>query len=321
MRDASILTPEAIRRAHAAIPPVFRDTPQYVHEGLSARVGEPVVAKVETVNPIGSFKGRGTWVALQELVRRGEIGRDRAVVVASTGNFGQGIAYAARALGVPAVVYADAHANPSKLERIRSFGATVVQEGRDFDAARAASAAKAAGEGSTLLVDGDEPAIATGAGSIGLELTAAADRGDLPPLANAYIPVGNGSLIIGIGSWLRAVSPGCRVVGVQSDAAPSMTLSWRAHRPIETETAATAAEGIATRVPVPRALELMDGRVDDMLLIPERDLEGARRELQGALGVLVEHSAAVSWLGLRADAARVPGASLLLITGGNAAPA
>jgi threonine dehydratase len=310
----------AIRALHPTIPRVFRDTPQFVHDGLSARAGSAVVVKVETVNPIGAFKGRGTWTGLAELIRRGEAAADRPVIAASTGNFGQGIAYAARAAGVPAIVYADERANPLKLDRIRSFGATVVQVGRDFDEARDACEAHARRDGLTFLLDGDEPAIAAGAGTLAVELTDGVERGELPALANAYIPVGNGALIIGVGSWLRAAAPGCRIVGVQSDAAPSMVLSWRAGRPIETPTAATAAEGIAaTRVPVPRAVALLDGRVDEMVLVEEAALDDARRLLQRSLGITAEHSAAASWLGLLADPDRRPGASLVLITGSNTA--
>jgi len=90
----------AIREAHPRIHPVFRDTPQYVHQGLSAGAGVPVIVKIETVNPIRSFKGRGTWIALSALEGEGRITRDRPVVCASAGNFGQGVAYAARALGI-----------------------------------------------------------------------------------------------------------------------------------------------------------------------------------------------------------------------------
>jgi len=313
------LEPAAFREAHATIPRVFRDSPQYVHEGLSAQAGRPVIVKIETVNPIGAFKGRGTWTGLRALLERGEAGEGRAVVVASTGNFGQGIAYAARAHGVPAIVYADRRANPLKMDRIRRFGATVVLHGRDFDEAREAGQARARDEGLTFLLDGEEPAIATGNGTLAVELTDGAERGELPALANAYVPVGNGSLIIGVGAWLRAVAPGCRVVGINSDAAASMTHSWLEGRVIETETAATAAEGIATRVPVPQALTLMDGRVDAMLVVAEGRLDAARRHLTAALGVTVEHSAAASWLGLVDDRAPRAGASMLLITGGNVA--
>lgn len=133
------LTADAIRSAHATIDPAFRDGPQYVHDGLSTRLGVPVIVKVETVNPIRAFKGRGTWLAVRALANDGEIGPDRAVICASAGNFGQGVAFAARALGIPSLVYAARHANRAKIARMRALGATVVEIGDDFDDARAAA--------------------------------------------------------------------------------------------------------------------------------------------------------------------------------------
>ncbi len=313
------LTAGAIRSALPSIAPEFIGGRQFVHAGLSAIAGHPVVVKVECENPVGSFKGRGTWLAVHQLAAEGRIGADRPVVVASSGNFGQGVAYAARAAGVGAVVYCDAGANPLKAARIRALGADLRLVGRDFDEARAASEAFAAAEGLPLLVDGDDTAVAQGAGTIALEVTDAVDGGALPSIANAYIPVGNGALIIGIGAWLRERGGECRVVGVQSDAAPSMERSWRAGRIVETADAATYAEGIATRVPVPMALTLMDGRVDEMLLVGEGDLHAAQATLTAELALTVEGSAAASWAGLLADTGRRPGASLVLVTGSNVA--
>ncbi|MEJ7749445.1 MAG: pyridoxal-phosphate dependent enzyme, partial [Candidatus Limnocylindrales bacterium] len=144
----------AIRAAHAQIHPAFRNTPQYVHEGLSARLGVAVIVKIETANPVRSFKGRGTWVAIQALARDGSIGRQRAVMCASAGNFGQGVAFAARALDVPATVFCSTRANRAKVARMRALGANVIEVGDDFDAARASSEDHARRGGATLLVDG-----------------------------------------------------------------------------------------------------------------------------------------------------------------------
>ena len=211
MRDALVavseLTPEAILAASAAIDPVFRDSPQFVHDGLSAQLGVPVIVKVETVNPIRSFKGRGTWVAVHGLAGEGRIGPDRPIVCASAGNFGQGVAYAARALDVPAVVFTSRNANRAKIARMRALGATVIESGEDFDDARGASEAYAAEHGAELLVDGDDPRISTGAATLALELTDAVEAGDLPAPTIASVPVGNGALINGVGSWLRHAAP------------------------------------------------------------------------------------------------------------------
>jgi threonine dehydratase len=320
MRDALVavseLTPEAILAASAAIDPVFRESPQFVHDGLSAQLGVPVVVKVETVNPIRSFKGRGTWVAVHGLAGEGRIGPDRPIVVASAGNFGQGVAYAARAIDVPAVVFTSRNANRAKIARMRALGATVIESGEDFDDARTASEAYAAEHGAELLVDGDDPRISTGAATLALELTDAVETGVLPALTIASVPVGNGAPINGVGSWLRHASPATRIVGVQAEAADAMTRSFAAGRPIDTASAATYADGIASRIAVPRAVELMAGRVDAMITVTEDALRGAQAELTDALGVTVEGAAGASWAGLLAGPPP-EGPALVIITGSN----
>jgi len=310
------LEPEAIRAAHAGIHPAFTGTPQYAHEGLSARLGVPVIVKVETVNPIRSFKGRGTWVAVAALADEGSIGPDRELVCVSAGNFGQGVAFAARARGVPAVVFCSTRANRAKVARMRALGANVIEVGDDFDAARGSSEIHAARTGATLLVDGDDPRISTGAATLALELTDAAEAGQIPAPTVVSVPVGNGALLNGLGSWLRSTAPQCRIVGIQAEGAAAMTNSWRAGRPIDTEEAATYADGIASRVAIPRAVELMRGRVDEMLTVSEDQLRTAQATLTEELGITVEGAAAASWAGLLATAPH-PGAVVVIVTGSN----
>ncbi|HEY2887773.1 MAG TPA: pyridoxal-phosphate dependent enzyme [Candidatus Limnocylindrales bacterium] len=325
------LEPAAIRAAAARIAPAFTGAPQYVNEALTARAGRPVVLKVESVNPIRSFKGRGTWLAVEELVGEGTVGPERPVVAASTGNFGQGLAFAGRAFGVPVVVFADEHANPLKLERMRGLGATVVQAGADFDAAREAAERFARERSAHLLVDGQDPWIATGAATIALEVTDSVAAGHLPAIGTAYVPLGNGALLSGIGAWLRHAAPGCRIVGVAASGASCMVDSIRSGRVIETERAATYAEGIACRVPVPEALEMLVGRVDDLMLVTEDELHAAESELRAASGITAEGAAAASWAGLLHEASeagggapggsrpdRQAGAALVILTGSNA---
>jgi threonine dehydratase len=310
------LEPDAIRAAHQAIDPAFRDGPQLVHDGLSARLGVPVIVKVETINPIRSFKGRGTWVAVRTLGADGSIGADRPVICASAGNFGQGVAYAARALGIPALVFASTRANRAKVARMRALGAEVVEVGEDFDDARGASEAAAARGGGWLLVDGEDPRTATGAATMALEITDAVAAGALPSPAVVSVPVGNGALINGIGSWMRSAAPGCRVIGVQAEGAAAMTMSWRAGRPIDTRSVATYADGIASRIAIPAAVELMLGRVDEMRIVSDDALRAAQAELTNELGITVEGAAAASWAGLLAGP-RPDGPAIVIVTGSN----
>ena len=134
-RVASVAA-DTIRAAHARIPVTFRDSPPFVSETLSERFGAPIVVKVETANPIGCFKGRGTWLAVAKLAAAGEVGERHGLLVASAGTFGQGAAYACRALGVPVIVFAARTANPSKLAAMCRLGADVREVGEDLDAAR-----------------------------------------------------------------------------------------------------------------------------------------------------------------------------------------
>jgi threonine dehydratase len=314
--DDPALSADAIRAAHRAIQPAFTNSPQFVHDGLSSRLGVPVIVKVETVNPIRSFKGRGTWVAIEALVREGVLGPERPVVCASAGNFGQGVAFAAGPAGVSSVVYASRRANRGKLARMRALGADVREVGDDFDAAVAAARAHAAETGAFMLVDADDTRISTGAATMALEVTDAAERGELPSPAVFSVPVGNGALINGIGSWLRHAAPAGRVVGVQAELAPAMTLSWRAGRAIDTDAATTYADGIAARVSIPLAVRLMDGRVDDMVLVTEAALHEAQAELTDALGITVEGAAAASWAALLAGP-RPDGPAVVIVTGSN----
>jgi threonine dehydratase len=316
MRRIPELEPDAIRATMGTIHPAFLRAPQFVHDGLSTRLGVPVIVKVETVNPIRSFKGRGTSVAVRALAAEGAIGPDRPVVCASAGNFGQGVAHAAGALGIPVRVFASRHATPSKVERMRALGATVELAGEDFDEARAAADAYVAGHDAHLLVDGDDARIAAGAASIGVELTDAVDAGELPSPAIISVPVGNGALINGIGSWMRATSPACQVVGVQAAGASAMTLSWRARRPLDTPTVDTYADGIAARVSIPAAVALMDGRVDDMRLVDDSAIRAAEAELVRTLGITVEGAAAASWAALLAGP-RPDGPAVVIVTGSN----
>ena len=310
------LEPDAIRAAQARIDPVFRDSPQYVHEGLSARLGVPVIVKVETVNPIRSFKGRGTWIALAALAGEGRVGPTRAVVCASAGNFGQGIAYAARALGVPAIVFCSTRANRGKVERMRALGAQVIEHGIDFDAARGASETYAIDHDAELLVDGDDVRISTGAATLATEVTDAVAAGHLPAPSLVSVPVGNGALLNGVGSWLRAMAPKTRILGVQAELADAMTRSWHAGRPIDTASAATYADGIASRIAIPRAVELMTGRVDEMRTVTDDELRLAQDVLTGELGITVEGAAAASWAGL-VTGERPDGPVLVIVTGSN----
>ncbi|HEY3714021.1 MAG TPA: pyridoxal-phosphate dependent enzyme [Jatrophihabitantaceae bacterium] len=270
-----------IEDAAHVIAPEFLCTPQYVDPALSGALGRDLVVKVETLNPLRSFKGRGA----EYFVRGLDVGRH--VVCASAGNFGQAIAYAARRRDIPITVFSARNANPVKVARMREFGAEVVLDGEDFDVAKSRAIEHAAARSDRIFVeDGRDPAISEGAGTIGVEL---APLG----LDVLLVPVGNGGLINGVGRWLKAHSPSTRIVGVCAAGAPAMERSWRAGRVIVSDSIATIADGIAGRVPVPVALEWMRDTVDDMVAVDDDQILAALRLVRDTVGQLLEPSAVV----------------------------
>ncbi|MFI2435858.1 threonine/serine dehydratase [Streptomyces sp. NPDC018693] len=302
------LSPDSIDEAARVVDPAFRHTPQFRDATLSRALGRDTVVKVETLNPLRSFKGRGADYCLRQLPGGAH------VVCASAGNFGQAIAYAARARGIRVTVFAARDANPNKVARMRALGAEVVLEGADFDAAKEAARAHAGERPECLFVeDGDEPRIAEGAGTIAVELAPL----DLDAL---LVPVGNGALISGIGTWTRARSPRTRIIGVCAAGAPAMATSWRTGIPEATGAVRTMADGIAVRVPVPAAVTWMREVVDDVLLVDEEDILRALRTVRDTLGLILEPSAAVGIAAaLRHD---LPAGSLgTVLTGANFSPA
>jgi threonine dehydratase len=305
--DSSISI-DRIREAAGVIDPVFRDSPQYVCEPLSELIGVTTVLKVECVNPIRSFKGRGTDYLLHRLGRQAG-----GFVCASAGNFGQGMAYAARKRGDPLTVFAAVAANPLKIDRMRALGADVVLEGADFDAAKAAAKEHAHQTGAMYVEDGLLPEIAEGAGTIALEL------GSMPGQLDAiFVPVGNGSLVNGIGTWVKHLAAATRVIAVCAAGAPAMELSWRAGKPVSTDKADTIADGISVRVPVPEALEAMHATVDEVMLVTDEEILAAMRLLFLTAGLVVEPAGAAGVAALSKRRSEYSGRRVAVpICGGN----
>ena len=304
----SRLSLDRIARAAREIDGVFLHSPQFRAESLGEALGVDLLLKVESVNPIRSFKGRGADFFVREITDIAQ-----PLVCASAGNFGQGMAYAARRRGMTLDVFASVRANPLKIARMRAFGATVNQAGDDFDAAKDAARAYASAAGARYVEDGREPAISEGAGSIGVELLDWRDGFD-----TLLVPLGNGALLGGVATWVRAHAPGVRIVGVCAEGAPSMERSWREGRVIETESADTISDGIAVRVPIAEALGDLSGVVDDVLLVDDLTTIDAMRRIFSHLGLVVEPAGAVGVAALMTHRAQFAGTRVAtILCGGN----
>ena len=278
------LSLDNIRRAATQIDPVFRDSPQFECEPLSQALGAPLLLKVETLNPLRSFKGRGADFFMHENAQRLA---GRVLVCATAGNWGQAMAYVCRVRQWPLVVYCATTANPLKLERMRAMGAEVRLHSDDFDAAKEEARRFCGQSGAVLVEDGREAGIAEGAGTIALELLRR-HRFD-----TLLLPLGNGALLTGAGRWTKAHAPGVQVVGVCAEGADAMAASWRQGRPLQRDATHTIADGIAVRRPVAEALADMQGTVDEVLLVSEDAIERAMRLVFTTAGLVVEPAGVV----------------------------
>jgi threonine dehydratase len=290
-----------IEEAQRVIDPVFQRSPQYVDPQLCRDLDRVVVVKDETHNPLHSFKGRGAGYLVAKLPRASHL------VCASSGNFGQAIAYACRAGGHRCTVFLPAGANPLARERIAALGASVrLAAGADTKAeARRFAASISAGR---FVEDGAEAGIAEGAGTIGLELRAAG------PLDAVLVPVGDGALISGVGHAIKAASPSTRIVGVCPAAGPSMARSWRAGTPTYAASN-TMADGLSIADPVPRSVARMREVVDDMVEVSEASLVAGMRLAARSLGTLLEPSGAAALAALLEH--DVPGERVALVLTGS----
>jgi len=301
------LSLERIAEAATLIDSVFLNSPQYRAEPLDAHLHCRVVVKVETINPIRSFKGRGAEYLVATLDGRPHL------VCATAGNFGQGMAYAARTRGVPLTIFTSVDANPMKIARMRALGADVRPVGADYDDAHRAAAAFAVQVGGRLVEDGRDRAIAEGAGTIAVELLQWSE-----PFDDIVVPVGDGALLGGVARWVKAHHPSTQVIGVVAAGAPAMEQSWRAGRALALERADTIADGIAVRVPFAEAVSDLVGLVDDMLLVEDDQMVSAMRLVVNELGLVLEPSGAAGLAAMLANPSRFDGRlTATILTGGN----
>jgi len=312
MTNQTFPTAAGIAAASRSIDPLFANSPLIEQQTANLALGLRLFAKVETLNPIRSFKGRGTGWWLEN-----QAGSDVAVVTASAGNFGQGLAYACAKRGRAIVIFSAVTANPVKIEAMRRLGAEVRLEGNDFDAAKAAARAYAAAHGCPFVEDGALREIAEGAGTIALEITRQLERAKIS-LDAILVPLGNGALLTGIGTWIRAHAPSCRVIGVVAEGAPAMKQAFETGRAVATATADTAADGIAVRECVPYALESMKTTVDEVWAVDEAAIAAARSFCLQHFGLVVEEAGAAGLAALLARPGAFAGATVAtILCGGN----
>jgi len=253
---------------------------------LSTVSDAQVAVKLECYQPTGSFKVRGALAAISQL---GEKSRRSGVVTASAGNHGLGVAYAAQRAGIAVTVVVPEDASPAKVAALRRFPIELLLVGADYDAAERAGRLLAAERNTMFLSPYNDPWVIAGQGTIGPELLE-----DLPGLDAVLIPTGGGGLPVGIGAWLKAVKPGVRIIGVQSDASPAMERALRAGRLVDIDVLPSLADGITGNIERGSVtFSLAQVVIDQVALVSEAEIAGAIKASFHELHLALEGSAVV----------------------------
>jgi len=298
---------EAIRRTERLIRKHIRRTPVLELEGSDFGLnGSALVLKLELLQHSGSFKVRGAFTNLltREVPAAG-------VVAASGGNHGVAIAYAAMKLKVPAKIFLPTISSPSKIERIRSYGADLVIGGDRYADALAASEQWAEKSGAMRVHAFDQPETMMGQGTIGLEL----DRQDAP-IDSLLVSVGGGGLIGGISAWYEGR---VRVIGVEPELAPTLTKALQAGRPVDAEAGGLAADSLAPKRVGEHGFPIVQRHVEQVILVTDEQIRAAQEQLWQVLRVVAEPGGAASFAALLSGRYRPQAGERVgvLVCGGN----
>ena len=276
-----------LRPAHADTVAAARIIAQHVEPtslkkeiAFSESLKADIFVKYEFLSPVKSFKIRGALNLACALANSENVSK---VITVSTGNHGAAMAFACSEYNLQLTVGVPVNCDQSKLELIRRFGGGVEMIGRDLDETKELLQRRPLSSDTVFIEDGSSPEIVAGTSTIGAEIVQ-----QLPNVEVVIVPVGNGALIGGIGAALKEFNPAIQVIGVQSDLAPCMALSFEAGYAVDTESCDTFASGMAVRVSIPEAVDLMLAVADEMYMVSETDLKEAMGVFYNQTGHLPE---------------------------------
>jgi threonine dehydratase len=301
---------EDIERAQQRIMPSIVRTPFELSQTLSAKAGTKLYLKHENQQFTASFKERG---ALNRLLELSEDERRRGVIAMSAGNHAQAVSYHGKRLGIPTTIVMPRTTPNAKVEQTRVHDAEVILHGSRFDETRELTKELARERNLTLVHPYDDPAVIAGQGTLALEMLETGLRID-----TLVVPVGGGGLISGIAVAAKALLPGIRIVGVQSERYPSAHHAFHGLDRGDVPDHDTVADGIAVKSPGALTMELIRQHVDDMILVREEDIEQAIFWLAEIEKTVVEGAGAAGVAAVFAEADRFRGQHVgTILCGGN----
>jgi threonine dehydratase len=301
-----------VLEARRRLAPHLSPTPLRRYQPLDEAVGSgiTVFVKHENHNPTNSFKVRNTLSAMSALSAEA---RSRGVVGATRGNHGLGMAYAGSLLRVPVTICVPLGNNPEKNEGMRGYGATLVEEGRDYDESLGVAQRLVAERGLTMLHSTNDRSVIAGAATLSLEMIEEA-----PDLEAVVVAIGGGSQAVGAMTVMRAVKPEVEVFGVAASRAPAGHDSWRAGKIVAAASADTFADGLATRTAYALTFPALKAGLADFVLCTEAEIAAAVRLLLKTTHNLSEGAGAAGLAGLLKLRERLAGRKVaVILSGGN----
>jgi threonine dehydratase len=302
--------------ALANVRQVAIETPTLHSNFLSDLVGQQVYLKCENLQRTGAYKVRGAFNRMSQLTASE---KKQGVIAASAGNHSQGVALAAKKLGIKATVYMPIGASLPKVEATRNYGARVVQHGATFAECLKAAQEEAKNTGAIFIPPFDHIDVVLGQGTVGLEILQ-----QHPDVSTIVVAIGGGGLAAGVAvaAKLAAAAEGrkIKVIGVQSEHAAAYPASLRAGKVTEIQTTPTIADGIAVSKPGRVPFELIKTYVDKVVTVSENDIAKAILVLLERAKQVVEPAGAVAVAALMSGKAKAKGKTVAILSGGNMDP-
>ncbi len=277
-----MLTLEKFEEASELVKRVTNPTKLMYSEYLSGQTGGKIYLKPENMQFTGAYKVRGAYYKISTLT---DEERERGLITASAGNHAQGVAYAAQKYGCKAVVVMPTGTPLIKVNRTKGYGAEVILYGDVYDDACAHALKLAEEKGYTFVHPFDDLDVATGQGTIAMEIVQ-----ELPTVDYILAPIGGGGLITGVSALAKMLNPKIKVIGVEPVQAASMTAAIAAGEPVELPSANTIADGTAVKRVGDKNLPYVKENVDEILLVEDDDLIGAFLDLVENHKMIVENS-------------------------------
>ena len=276
------LTLETFEEASEEVKKVTLETKLVYSEYFSAQTGNRVYFKPENMQYTGAYKVRGAFYKISTLSREE---RERGLITASAGNHAQGVAYAARLSGIRSVIVMPTTTPLIKVNRTRNYGAEVVLYGNDFDEACEHAYKLAEEHGYTFVHPFDDLAVATGQGSIAMEIIK-----EVPTVDYILVPVGGGGLCAGVSTLAKWLNPKIQVIGVEPAGANCLQASLQAGKVVVLPSASTIADGTAVRKPGEKLFPYLQENVDQVITIEDSELIVAFLDMVENHKMVVENS-------------------------------